>query len=118
MKSIRYQGTRAYFSKHTDEYAMSFELAMQPTGDILVELRGYNFILDARMPFMSQYSNRVLANGWIDDRMYGGNARMFLSKEILDAIVEGGNHLREINDFDPSLAPGPDFALNEDLFDD
>jgi hypothetical protein len=93
-----------------DDMKFWFNVVMQCDGSCLVEVRGW---CDERRVFLSSYSTRVLANGYVDDSMYGGRTRLWISSKTAATLQFSVNALRERNDFDPTLAPDRSFAVGE-----
>lgn len=104
MHHVNYQGTRATF-QYSDEYATyCFELSLQCSGAVLVELR--RFGSSGSRHFYSKYASKLIREGFIDDRMYGGNNKYGVPHEAQATIAVACGELRRNNTFDPSLGAG------------
>jgi hypothetical protein len=112
MYDVTFKGTIAAFVVSDDVFRLRFSLVMQPSGRVLVEVRG--IVLDSRLPiFLSSYEGRILANGYVDNTMYAGNTRLWVSDKTAGTIQYASNVLREMNDHEPALGPDRSFALKE-----
>lgn len=106
MTEVQFAGRTARFYLDRTAVGGSIELVLQCSGSVLVEARIY-FPETDRRGFFTAYETKVLRNGYVDDRMYAGNAKFSLSSEELDTIREACVELRNRNSYDSSLEAGP-----------
>ena len=93
-----------YFERN-DVTKFRITLCLQPSGDVLVECRGFGV-------FLTGYEDVIMRNRCITNRMCAGVEFLNLFTEELVKIKRGCNTLRRdsVDSWDSKYAPGPEFT--------